>query len=218
MISNFLDNPLDSPFAFVNTVYFNGKWSHAFEKSNSKNKTFYNFDNSESNVTFMNSTHEYYYSEDDKFTMVGLPMGNGDFIMSFVISKDESKSTKFDYSEWELLKANASLSEVEVTVPRFDVYYRTDILTDLKSAHPGDLKEIKFDAFANLEYANINTILHGATISINEDGCKAASASVAGGYTSNMANKRVEFNRPFNFVIYEKNSDVVLYMGAINKL
>lgn len=59
----------------INAIYFNGKWSNAFDKSQTTPQTFYTASGQQKQHPMMSQTGEYRYYETPQFQSVSLPYG-----------------------------------------------------------------------------------------------------------------------------------------------
>lgn len=85
MIPEFLSNPIDNPFVMINALYFKGIWKNPFSKGATRSAAFHNIDGITSETPFMNQVEHFYYNSRDKFQIVKLPYGNGNFSMTLIL-------------------------------------------------------------------------------------------------------------------------------------
>ena len=63
----------------------------------------------------------------------------------------------------------------------------------------------------------IGSILHQATIDVNEEGTEAAAATMVGMSLTSMPGQSftIHFDKPFIYVIYETTTNAVVFMGRV---
>lgn len=216
MIPTLLDEPMDCDIALLNTVYFKGKWAEPFKKTNTFKADFNNADGSKSQVDLMNDKIMSKVYADDKFVMASLPFGNGSYAMAFVMSANDNNSVSFTHEDWKKMRNGAHSQQMKVFVPKFSFEYGTDVFEILNRLYPNKLSRI---AFTNLvssgNNAELNTFLHKTQIKIYEEGCEAAAAGVIAGVGANVP-REIRFDRPFYFVLHEKTTGAILFLGYIS--
>jgi serpin B len=66
-------------------------------------------------------------------------------------------------------------------------------------------------------HVNISRVIHKTYIKVNEEGTEAAAVTAAGMVgTSAILNPVFKLNRPFVYLIMEKQSGSILFLGALN--
>ncbi len=74
------------------------------------------------------------------------------------------------------------------------------------------------DGFNNLllstKTLHLTTMLHALQSKLNEEGTKAASATMAGGITSAYGSN-IKFDSPFIFLIRETSTNSILFAGQV---
>lgn len=216
MIPKLLDSPLDIDYALLNTVYFKGTWTEPFKTSNTFQADFHNADGTKSKVSMMNDKITAKVYADNKFRMATLPFGNGSFSMSFIMgASDEAPLPRLTQEDWNKMKIDRTSRPVNIFLPKFDFEYGTDILDILNILYPGKFTSTQFTNIFQGGTADVNTFLHNTRIKVYEEGCEAAAVTVVGGITSDMPDI-MRFDRPFYFVLHEKTTGAILFLGDIS--
>ncbi len=217
----------------LNAVYFEGKWDNAFKEEKTGEEMFYGT-NGESRIDMMHQyTEEYAYIEYEGIKGVSLPYKGDEVVMKIFIPLTENKdiTTLFsklaDTEKQELLDALDTCGTTELTklvIPKFTMEKSIDdlpgILSDMGMESAFDPNSANFDIIAEDLY--ISQVLHQAKIEVDEEGTKAAAATVIVGNdtTSIQEPKYFEFvaDRPFIFVLQDTKTGMILFMGRVNNL
>lgn len=223
LIPNFLDNPLSSDVLLLNTIYFKGEWAVTFDKDKTSKEAFRNFGGTISEADFMQTELETSVADQNGLTLVSLPFGKGAYTMSFIINeqKDDFELTSTD---WEALSAQAKKSAVKVVLPKFDFSYGASIKESVEYLFPGSLGNTVFSKIlSNNGELIIDDILHKTKISIDEEKCEGAAAtgitfvtSPDDGDGAEPPIRKIRFDHPFYFVLQEKTTGAILFLGKIS--
>lgn len=207
----------------INAIYFKGTWQYQFDK----NKTVDDFFKKESGelvqCKMMNLETDFYVSSNDTFTMLDLPYGKGNFSMTILLpAKDKQLKDVINTltnSLWNNSINNLSKMKKQLYMPKFKMEYKIKLNETLKALG----MEIAFDPYnANFKKiyegvgnAYISDVDHKTFVDVNEEGTEAAAVtSVTIGVTSILDNI-IRLDRPFVFVIREKNSGCILFIGKL---
>ncbi len=109
--------------------------------------------------------------------------------------------------------------KVEIAIPKFSFDYNLNCLDTFKNMGLKNVFEnASLGKIGNLPTLNLN-ILHKTNIDFSEVGLKAASATVIvlreGAYFDQREVLSININKPFMFVIREKKSNDILFMGKV---
>ena len=139
----------------------------------------------------MHNYDDYNYCEYGGFEAIELPYGKGDYAMTVIMGKSEDKLSP------EVMSGIVSAMKKEyisLGLRKFET--ETDI-----SEFPISL--VKFDSFR-----------HVAKINVDEEGTEAAAVTVIGDAAiAPNAPRELVFNQPFYFVITQKSTGVILFVG-----
>lgn len=214
VIKDFLEYNLDGTVKYVtyNATYFKSEWSTPFKSL--PNEVFNNADGSTSSVDFMKAdVIRCGYFENDKFTYLEIPYGNGSFVFTIVMPKGDNKI------ELEDIKSIEPMQEViKISIPKFKVDYKHSMKEALKEM--GMITSFSENADfskASKDSQPLPDILHAVSIEVDEKGTVAAAVS-GSGYEAIMIPESLKIDRPFTFFIKESSSSVILFIGEINKL
>ena len=217
-IKDFLSVPLEGSAALINTLFFKSGWSEGFDREQTERSDFTCRDGSVVRTEFMHSLRMADYLEDADYEGVDLPLGNGNYSMSFIMSKNGNDPT-VDSRRFESLLAGSLSRDVSLSVPAFETSSRGDIRTALVAL---GLERTDLNNAAVGMPLFVNTILHGVNFRIDEDGVSGAAVTLGGMATDSgeeAAEEPVvlEFNRPFLFVVRETSTNTILFIGRQNR-
>ncbi len=215
--------------SLASTVYFRAKWEDVFMESLTKKETFYGA-NGEKKCDFMNlsGVKEFYW--EDKFTAVSQNLVDGGAMWFILPNENVSVNELIDDDEaMEFVLANGDWDKqkdvvVNMSVPKFDVSSQIQLENGLKGLGITDVFSMETADFSPLttdrDDIEISDALHGARVTIDEEGC------IATAYTVLMAtgaaippDEKVDFvlNRPFLFVV-SSDCGMPLFVGVVNNL
>ena len=206
----------------INAIYFKGTWVKQFDKKDTRESDFTNELNQRVKVNMMNITDTFAYTEDDYAQYLDMPYGNQAFSMTVILPKGTGRAadvfktlTPEKYSQ--VLKG-LDVQKVIVSMPRFRVKNRFQLKEPLRQM--GMLKAFQpnaeFDNISDLKPLYIGFVQHDTYVEVTEEGTEAAAVTTIGFETTSLpVNPYFIVNKPFAFVIREKSSGVILFMGKV---
>ena len=205
----------------INAIYFKGNWNNQFDPALTKPADFKLEDGSLQQVPMMFSKGvKLFRYQHDQFLLADIPYGNKQFGMTILLPntgrtvKDINALLSADsLSHW---LNQADSIQPELTMPKFKMEWKKDLKTNLMKmgmamADFPDLIEEQLPL-------KIDKVIHQSFIEVNEQGSEAAAATaVEIGYTAvgPPAIQLIQINRPFLFIIREKHSGVILFIGQL---
>lgn len=224
MISRMINdiNPDDAAI-IVNAIYFKGSWKNIFDKKNTKKDKFKTADGSVKDVDMMQKTKIERYTENETFSAISMLYGNGHYSMQIILPK-KGKSIGdavevLRNTEWDKFINSMNANKVNVMMPRFDIEYTRDLKPMLTDMGAGDMFNRKKADMSRLckNKAWISSIMQKTKIEVSEEGTKAAAATgtaTIGAFDIEKA-KTIKFkaDRPFLFVITERNTGMICFIG-----
>ena len=216
--------PSNAVMYLINAVYFKGIWKTQFDKKNTIESNFTNEDSKIVKVNMMHLKDTFAYGEDEYAQYLDLPYGNNAFSMTVLLPKN-GKSTKdvldnMTGENWTTIISDLTEAEVEVYMPRFT--NKNKFLLNKPLQNMGMVKAFEASAdFTNIADDDfmISRVLHDTFIDVNEEGTEAAAVTVVEIVKSSFPmNPIVRVNKPFVFVIRERSSGVILFIGKMGNL
>ena len=109
---------------------------------------------------------------------------------------------------------------VDLSMPKFQAQTSislADQLASLGMPDAFDSAKADFSGMTGSRELMIGSILHQATIDVNEEGTEAAAATMVGMSLTSMPGQSftIHFDKPFIYVIYETTTNAVVFMGRV---
>ncbi|MBW3130050.1 serpin family protein [Hymenobacter profundi] len=216
----------DDALYLVNALYFKGTWTYTFDKKQTKSAPFYLEDGSTISRDFMALTKgRYLYAADADMQLIDLPYGNRQY--SLTLLQPTATHTLADLTATlSSAKLAACLSRADTMslplhLPKFKLEYEVDlkeVLTQLGMDEAfGDRANFSkmLEGRSNLA---IGKVLHKTFVEVDEEGTEAAAATAVGMVNNSIGSPtELWINRPFLFIIREKSSNAILFIGQLMK-
>lgn len=206
----------------INALYFKGTWTYRFNPQNTRAGLFYPETGAPVSKDFMSlTTGRYRRYQDAQQQVIDLPYGNQQFSMTFVVPQGQStlasvagRLTRPQLDAW---LAASDTTGLELRLPKFRLEYKQELKPALMQLGMGS-------AFANANFGRmlaggssglaITSVTHKTFLEVNEEGTEAAAVTAVHiGVTS--LPPVVHVNRPFLFLIREKSSGAILFIGQV---
>ena len=220
--------PEDMIFCILNSLYFKGGWESEFKESATVDELFTCADGKQSKVKMMRQKKVFWSCVNDNFKLAEFPYGNSAFSMVVLLPNEEStleESLQAFTAEYWTESMQMKGKELDVHFPRFELKYEADLINVMKSLGITDI----FDSeSANLSKMTpddiyVNLLKQSAYIKTDEKGTEAAATTIVGGNIAlapPTTFEKIDFNmnRPFAFLIKEKSTGIILFMGKVTEL
>jgi serpin B len=213
----------DEVMFLINALYFKGDWRFPFDPEDTKSNIFTLPDETTIQADYMNMTGSVIpYANHPLYEAIDLAYGDSIWSMTLVLPRLTTQLVDLvgamDIAFYSELTSTLSAAEVNIQIPKFELAYSAD-LKDILSLMG---MEIAFDEgeadFTKLGQAGGNIYLsrvkHKTYIKVDEIGTEAA-AVTAVGVGVESATPTLIFNRPFIFLIRERESGAILFLGKI---
>ena len=211
--------------ALANALYFKGMWKNKFDKEDTKEKDFNNSDGSKSKVQMMRQENEFLAYSGIDMDFAEFPYGNDNYCMDIFLPHEDKKLDEcmknFNQNTFELYLKEARMAEILVEMPRMKLECKNSLVKPLKAMGMTDAFSDKAD-FSGIsdEKVNISDVIQATFVNVDEEGTEAAAVTVATLDNSIMPMRTSTFyiNRPFAYIIREKTTGTILFMGKVRKL
>lgn len=210
----------------TNAIYFKGKWVKQFEEKNTTEQDFRMSPANTVKVKMMSLTGErarFNYGETDKLQILELLYEGEELSMLVLLPKDddlaalEESLNPQNISNW---KSGLQKERVDVYLPKFKFETKYFMAEDLKEmGMPTAFSGVAdFSGMTGKKDLFISEVIHQAFVEVNEEGTEAAAATAVVMVQSVLMEKPKIFNanRPFIFVIQEKETGNILFIGRVN--
>jgi serpin B len=231
LIPRLLDNADPATVTYlINALYFKASWRWPFDRQITAEATFRNADGTTSKQPMMQQTfNNLNYVSTEAFEAVELPYGNGSFGLTLLLpSEDRTVASVVDALDavtWNNCRSQLYSTPVDIRLPRFKTEYTRKLNSDLEALGITTM----FSADASFPFISPNAlfvslVLQKTFLSIDEEGSEAAAATAINMQashpdTEHPAQPRVlEFNRPFIYLITERSTGSIIFVGITNNL
>ena len=208
----------------TNAIYFNASWSWPFSKKDTRNRPFHLSGGGRVDVPMMSETSKnfYGYARGNGYQAVDVPYSRGEMSMT-VLLPDEGTFGEFEDS----LNADALdriLDDIEIdyvtlTMPLFKFESEFSLGETLAGMGMPDAFDARAD-FSGMTGSRglwVSAVLHKAFVSVDEEGTEAAAATAVLVPMSGPTKEPipVTVNRPFIFLIRDRATGTVLFLGRV---
>ncbi|HRG10761.1 MAG TPA: serpin family protein [Cyclobacteriaceae bacterium] len=211
----------------INAIYFKGDWTYQFDKTKTKDGNFYLEDgNTVQTIMMQAEKANVSIFSHEKFNLINIPFGNKQFEFSVLLPNNQYTTEDIipELSADALSGWISSSSEqtVELRMPKFKMKWKKTLNEDLsalgmaRAFTPGYAEFPNF--FENPMPLNIDFVDHHSFLEVNETGAEASAVTVVGVvYTTSIIPRprTIIINKPFVFLIREKHSGAILFIGQL---
>jgi len=215
----------------INALYFKGTWTYSFDKAASYSDRFYGDDGSSPLTEFMIQTETFPYLDHELCQVAELPYGNEAFSMVLMLPKpgvhvDRMIKEFMNTQKWDIIARELKDSERKLTVsmPKFRFEYEKDLIPTLQAMGMIIPFMEGMADFSNMSPSGglyIGLVKQKTYVEVNEEGTEAAAVTVVGVEKSAIEpDDPLPFyvNRSFVYVIKEKSTGIILFMGKMSDL
>jgi serine protease inhibitor len=214
--------PGDIVMYLINAIYFKADWTHQFDKSRTTDAPFRLIDGSEVTVDMMEHEAEIpvRFLWNTELTAVELSYGGDPYVMTILLPLEPGGInglldglTQETWSSW---LDQLGSGDLYVRLPKFTLEYElkmNDVLTALGMGvafSPGAADFTKMYAPGGIW---IDEVKHKSFVKVDEEGTEAAAATSVAMVDS--APMTLVIDHPFVFVLREKLSGTILFMGKV---
>ena len=209
----------------LNALYFKGLWTTPFDASLTREDIFHG-DSNDSQVKFMYNKAYFPYYIGPEGSMVELPYGDDrNFVMDVIIPPDGLSADEFviglDSESLSRLSSGLQTDEIRLMLPSFKAEYDVSLNAALQRLGMKEAFTSSAD-FSDMskEPLMISEVRQKTFIEVNEEGSEAAAITSVSMMRASLGPEPVRFtvDRPFVFLIRERTSGTVLFMGLVRNL
>ncbi len=219
--------PPATEVVLANAIYFKGKWEEQFMKNLTLPRNFHFPDGSVKQVPMMSKRHSFSYQEGDGFQAVELPYVGDRLEMILFLpatgSSPQQLLEKFKGETWrDKILPRFSLYEGFLAFPKFKLDYDVTLNEPLEAlgmrqAFSGNAD---FSLMADKPVC-ISEVKQKSYVDVDEEGTEAAAVTTVTVTALAMPmrparNFTMIVDRPFFFVITDRQTQTILFMGIVN--
>ena len=217
----------DARLYLINALYFKGTWVSKFDKKNTVSEDFTTISGQKNKVDMMHQECTTPYVVDEGLQIAELPYGNEAFSMVILLPEENqsmddvmNQLTPDNWSKW---MGRLNSRNIDIKLPRFKFEYSRELIDDLKKLG----MNAPFGGGANFSKMSdadlyIGLVKQNTFVEVNEEGTEAAAVTIVGMYESSAGPdpQKIYFhvNRPFVYVIKEKSTGAILFMGKMGSI
>ncbi|MEJ2616006.1 MAG: serpin family protein [Ignavibacteriaceae bacterium] len=213
--------PVDAVMYLINAIYFKAEWKYKFDQSLTIDGLFTSADGSNLPCKMMVQANNFNYLSNDLFQAVDLPYGDSLFSMTILLpnpGKDIDEIINlFNQENWNLWLDSFNVKEGKIWLPKFEIKYSLKLNDVLIALGMG----IAFSNAADFTGIYppggiwISEVKHKTYIKVDEEGTEAAAATSVEFVKGINSSFRLKFNKPFIYIIRERNSNTILFIGKM---
>ncbi len=229
-IKDMLDSiPQDAVMYLINAIYFKAPWRFPFDPDQTAQESFFPNDAEFVAVDMMSKrdavTGEFlvplYWTS--SFVATDIAYGDSLYSMTVVIPHEDSSIDEFIIettpNRLNEIIDNMRLSRVSrLAIPRFTIGYKTLLNDALGSLGMDEAFDRDLADFSQMTEDQrqlfLSRVIHETVVEVNEEGTVAAAATVVE-VTTDSIPPEIVANRPFLFMIRERNSGTILFLGRV---
>ena len=216
----------DQIMFLINAIYFKGSWRTKFDPARTIDAPFHGIGGDQP-AKLMHREGAMKHLQTADFHAVDLPYGNDAYSMTVVLPNEgrsiDAVALSLQSAAWTQWTTEFRDVEVDLHLPRFKLAWERGLIPDLESLGmraafvPGGADFTRLSPAGRDLY--ISVVKQKTYVDVNEEGTEAAAVTNVGISVTSMP-VRVPFrvDRPFIFVLRERLSGTILFMGKIVRM
>ncbi|MBU0980073.1 MAG: serpin family protein, partial [Nanoarchaeota archaeon] len=214
----------------TNAIYFKGTWVWQFDEEDTHEREFRvsGTETAQADMMYMaNPKARYNYAETDELKILEMMYEGEELSMLLLLPKEDDLSGlegSLSVDKLDGWKQLLRERKVSVFIPKFKFetkYFMADDLKEMGMPSAFDLPvrfggPADFSGMTNDKDLSITEVIHQAFVEVNEEGTEAAAATgVVIGTTSAGDSLVFMADHPFIFIIQQRDSGNILFMGRV---
>jgi serpin B len=208
--------------ALANAIYFQANWQEAFVKKLTHDAAFTLLDGSQVQVPTMQTDDPIpvRVGTGDGYQAVALPYKGGLAEMVIILpdqGRFESVESMLDAAQFATILYKLKPSDLTLYMPKFEFsvgFNLKAVLSALGMPLAFDMTKADFSSITKSERLYAQQALHKAYILVDEEGTKAAAASIVFMAPASMP-LALRIDRPFIFIIRDVPTGTILFVGRV---
>ena len=213
----------------INAIYFKGSWRAKFDPAKTEATSFHAVGGASQSVSLMHQLDTLSYAETATYQAADLPYGNTAFTMTVLLPKSgtdvESLAASLTPAAWQALTSSLRTQKVDFAMPKLTLKYERKLNGDLQGlgmVQPFVPDGADFTQMAAAPVGKqlfIDFVKQNTFVAIDEEGTEAAAVTTVGvSVTSYTPSPVMRVDRPYLFVLRERLTGTVLFMGKIVRM
>ena len=223
LVDKFENDPV---MALVNAVTFDAKWASPFNWTSESKGFFTSADGSKQDADVMYKDGYMPYFEDDEAVGFMKSYKGGRYAFTAILPNEGTSVSDYvnglTADKFKSLINSAYNPKIDVRIPKFKLDYSRELNDSLQAMGIKDAfgGKADFSKMGRSDLGNIciDTVLQKTHIEVDEDGTKAAAATVVLPVPVCAPMKYVTLNRPFVYAIVDTQTNIPIFMGVLNTL
>ncbi len=212
----------DAVMFLMNALYFKGDWTYQFDKNETVKSSFNTEDGNQIQVDMMKGAIGSKRTNYNGATIIELPYGRTNF--SMVVMLPNTNLDQFigdlDGSGWNSITTSLDdqneWSEIDVLMPKFkfsNEKYLNDQLQSMGMIDAFSYIDADLSGIAD-DNIFVSFVKQNTFVEVNEEGTEAAAVTSVGITVTSLAHN-FNINKPFIFVIRERTSNTLIFIGKV---
>lgn len=210
----------DNVMFLLNALYFKGDWKTQFIPDETSAMPFKLASGATTTVRMMRLNTDLKHAFQASYLAFELPYSTGKFVMTVLLPAENTTAdaliNKLNSAEWATLQKAMIAGKMDIGLPKFTLNYEIRLNNVLSAmgmptafTDRADFTKINSKGGLTLSFVKQNTF-----VAVDEKGTEAA-AVTTGGVTTTAVQLPTLCDRPFVFVIHEKTTGTILFVGKI---
>ena len=214
----------------TNAIYFKAAWNYPFKTSMGV-RPFHLLDSSEVDVPMMRQTERLGYVKGDGYQLLDLPYDGLEISMTILLPDAgtfKGFEQAMDAALFSRTLESIERDYIELTMPKFEFESEFSLSDPLKAMGMPNAFDRSASEFSGMDGRSclagdlpclvISNVVHKAFVSVDEEGTEAAAAT--GVITEKVVSGRpdpirIMVDRPFIFIIRDRATDAILFVGRV---
>jgi serpin B len=210
----------------INAIYFKGSWRAKFDPALTIDAPFHGIGGDQP-AKLMHREGTMRYLQTPTFAAVDLPYGNSAYSMSVVLpnvgQSVDAVLASLQADTWSTWTAQFHDAALDLHLPRLELTWERMLIPDLQALGMRAPFQAGAADFSRTSPAGdrlfISTVKQKTYVKVNEEGTEAAAVTNVGvTLTSAPLRTTLRVDRPYVFVIRERLSGTILFLGAIRRM
>jgi serpin B len=212
----------DIVMLLMNAIYFKGSWRSQFDAARTHDAPFALETGGSFLSRMMHLNDLVAISMAEGVQAVDLPYGSAAFTMTAILPPASTDVDAFiatlNEAKWDAIIDGLHHITTDVYLPKFQMTWEDTLNADLKAM---GMERAFCDGCADFtgmspagESLSISFVKQNTFVNVNEEGTEAAAVTTVG-IRETSAQPSIRFDRPFLFVIRERLSGTILFMGKV---